>query len=296
MRDVFDVETERSQLTAMAYRMLGTVADAEDAVQETYARWFRMPEDERAAVRSPGAWLGRTVGRVCLDVLGSARMRREHYVGEWLPEPVPAHSDLVTGSRSGVDPLEVSIRNDAVSTALLLVLEALTPAERVAFVLHDVFDLSFAEIAAAIGRSEAATRQLASSARRHIRQRRARMASREHHDALVRAFAAASLSGDYHAVVRVLAPDVVLHSDGGGAVSAARRPVLGADRVARFLLGLPHLQPGTVLEPVATPDGLGFLARTASGQVHSVWTAGVEGDRVTDVWIVVNPAKLTLWA
>ncbi|MGP3534430.1 RNA polymerase sigma factor SigJ [Microbacterium sp. RD1] len=286
------VESERPQLTAMAYRMLGTVADAEDAVQETFVRWYRLSDEERAGVRSPGAWLGRVVGRVCLDMLGSARVRRELYVGEWLPEPLPEHSPLV-GALGG-DPLERVTLDDAVSMALQVVLESLSPAERVAFVLHDVFGLSFAEIATTVGRSEAATRQLAASARRHVRERRAGMAPRERHDALMQAFARACLSGDYEAVVAVLDPAVVLRSDGGGVVSAARRPVQGADRVARFVLGLPRLQPDGQLEAVVTPDGLGFVARVG-GQLHSVWTLGVAGDLVSDLWIVANPEKLTLW-
>lgn len=288
-----DIDGERGQLTAMAYRMLGTVADAEDAVQETFVRWYRMSDGERSAVRSPGAWLGRTVGRICLDVLGSARARREQYVGEWLPEPVPERSALA--ARPVLDPSEQVEREDAVSMALLVVLESLTPAERVVFVLREVFGLSFAEVAETVGRSETAARQLASSARRHVRARRAAAASRAQHDALVQAFAQACIDGDYAAVVNVLDPAVVLRSDGGGVVSAARRPVEGADRVARFLLGLPRLQPTAVLEPTLTPDGVGFVARV-DGRVHSVWTIGVSDGRVTDVWIVANPHKLTLWS
>lgn len=288
-----EIEAERGQLTAMAYRMLGTIADAEDAVQETFVRWYRLPEGERAAVRSPGAWLGRAVGRVCLDALGSARVRREQYVGEWLPEPVPERSALAV--RSTRDPSDQVEHEDAVSTALLVVLEALTPAERVVFVLHEVFGLPFAEVAETVGRSEAATRQLASSARRHVRARRAVAASRAQHDQLVEAFARACLDGDYAAVVRVLDPGVVLRSDGGGVVSAARRPVEGADRVARFVLGLPRLQPSGTLEPVLTPDGLGFVAHV-DGRVHSVWTVGATEAGITDLWIVANPHKLTLWS
>lgn len=292
MDAVGEIEAERGQLTAMAYRMLGTIADAEDAVQETFVRWYRLTDAERERVRSPGAWLGRAVGRICLDMLGSARVRRESYVGEWLPEPVPERSTFA--AQPVLDPSEQVEREDAVSMALLVVLETLSPAERVAFVLHDVFGLPFSDVAETVGRSEAAARQLASSARRHVRARRTRTASRAAHDALVRAFAQACVDGDYAAVVTVLDPEVVLRSDGGGVVSAARRPVEGADRVARFLLGLPRLQPTAVLEPTVTADGLGFVARV-DGAVHSVWTIGVSGDRVTDVWIVANPQKLTLW-
>lgn len=285
------VAAERRQLTAQAYRMLGTLADAEDAVQEAYVRWFRLTDAERAAVVVPGAWLTRALGRICLDLLGSARARHERYVGEWLPEPVPAHADVATLA----DPLDRVTRDDAVSMALLVVLESLTPAERVAFVLHDVFGVGFAEIADILGRSTAASRQLATSARRHVREGREGMATRDGHDALVRAFVTACATGDLDAVLTVLDPGVVLRSDGGGVVSAARRPVSGDDRVARFLVGLSRKNADATFEAATTADGTVLIARLG-GRLHSVWTLRVSGDRVTDVWIVANPAKLTLWA
>lgn len=285
------LDAERASLLALAYRMLGTVADAEDAVQEGFVRWYRLSDAERAGILVPGAWMTRVVGRICLDVLDSARVRRERYVGEWLPEPVPADAPHAAGVG---DPLDRVSLDDAVSTALLVVLDALTPAERVAFVLHDVFGLSFAEIAGIVGRSADATRQLASSARRHVRERRTGLATRERHDALVRAFAAACRSGDLAAVTAVLDPDVQLRSDGGGVVSAARRPVVGADHVARFLLGIARKNPDADMQPVLTPDGLGFVVRVG-GATHSVWTMRVAADRIADVWIMINPAKLTLW-
>ncbi|MET0295877.1 MAG: RNA polymerase sigma factor SigJ [Microbacterium sp.] len=291
--DAAALDAERRQLMGLAYRMLGTVADAEDAVQETYTRWYRMPEAERAAIESPGAWLMRVASRVCLDMLGSARARRERYVGEWLPEPVPGTSPLAGGVASD-DPLDRVTLDDSVSTALLVVLESLTPAERVAFVLHDVFGMPFAEIAETVGRSVAATRQLASQARRHVRERRAGAASRDVHDALAQAFAVACTTGDLQGLVAILDPDVVLHADGGGFVSAARRPVLGADRVARFMLGIPRLAPEALIAPAFTPDGLSFSV-TLDGTPHSVITLGVRGDLVTEVWIMRNPEKLSLW-
>lgn len=278
----------RRQLMGLAYRMLGTIADAEDAVQEAYTRWYRMTDAERAAISSPGAWLTRVASRVCLDMLTSARARRERYVGDWLPEPVPGESPFAT------DPLERVTLDDSVSMALMVVLESLTPAERVAFVLHDVFGMPFAEIAETVGRSVDATRQLASQARKHVRERRAGAASRTVHDALAQAFAAACTTGDLAGLVAILDPDVVLHSDGGGFVSAARRPVAGVDRVARFLLGLPRLEPEARIAPTFTADGLGFYV-TLHGAPNSVITLGVTGDRVTNVWIVRNPEKLTLW-
>lgn len=287
-----DVEDERPALMRLAYRMLGTVADAEDAVQETYVRWYRMSDAERAAILNPGAWLTRVAGRVCLDALTSARARREHYVGEWLPEPVPGDSPLA--SAPDADPLDRVSLDETVSTALLLVLESLTPAERVAFVLHDVFAMPFAEIAETVGRSPDAVRQLASQARRHVRERRAGAVSREQHDAVAQAFALATATGDLAVLMRVLDPGVVLRADGGGAVSAARKPVVGADRVARFLLGIPRLQPTAVVSPTVTADGLAFRVEV-DGEIDSIITVAVSGEVVTDVWIVRNPAKLRLW-
>ncbi|GAA3931753.1 RNA polymerase sigma factor SigJ [Microbacterium soli] len=287
-----ELERERRSLTLLAYRMLGTVADAEDAVQETYVRWYRLTSSERQAIRNPAAWLTRVVGRVCLDILGSARSRRERYVGEWLPEPIPGEWPVtVTAS---ADPLDRVTLDESVSMALMIVLDSLTPAERVAFVLHDVFAVPFADIAEIVGRSTDAVRQLASQGRRRVRDRRAGLATRERHDAVAQAFAAAAATGELGRLITVLDPDVVLRSDGGGRVSAARRPVFGADRVGRFLLGAPRLSPDRVLTPVTTPDGIAFLG-TVDGRPDALISLTVSGDRVTEVHIVRNPDKLTLW-
>ncbi len=288
-----EIESERRSLLGLCYRLLGTVADAEDAVQETYVRWLRLSDEERAAIRAPGAWLTRVAGRVCLDMLGSARARRERYVGEWLPEPVPGGSPLAASV--SVDPIEHVTRDESVSMALLVLLESLSPAQRVAFVMHDVFGVPFGEIADAVGRSPAAVRQLASQARRQVREQRAGTASREQHDAVARAFAAATMTGDLEALVSVLDPDVVLRSDGGGRASAALRPVRGADRVSRFLLGLPRLEPDAVMDGVETPDGLGFLA-TLHDLPSAVFSLDVRAGRITAVYIMRNPDKLTQWA
>lgn len=292
MDEVDGLEQERRRLLALAYRMLGTVADAEDAVQETYVRWYRQSDADRALIENPAAWLTRVASRICLDMLGSARARRERYVGEWLPEPLPGESAIAAAVP--VDPLEHVTLDESVSVALMVVLESLTPAERVAFVLHDVFAMPFTEIAETVGRTPDATRQLASQARRRIRERRAGAASREQHDAVARAFAAATMTGELSALIAVLDPNVVLRSDGGGKVSAAIRPVVGADRVARFLLGLPRLKPTAITEPTLTPEGLAFLV-TIDGRADSVISVDVTGDRITDVYIVRNPDKLTLW-
>ncbi len=281
------IEAERPLLIGAAFRMLGTLADAEDAVQEAFSRWAALGPQERADLRVPGAWLMRVTGRICLDMLGSARARREAYVGEWLPEPVPQE-------RAVVDPADHAERADSVSTALLLVLETLTPAERVAFVLHDVFALSFADIAEVVGRSPAACRQLAASARRHVGARPGAAVPRERHRALVAAFAEAAGTGQLAALIGVLDPDVVLRSDGGGVVSAARRPVRGADAVARFLQGLARKNPDAEYEPVVAGDGEGFLIRVG-GAVAAVVSLATDGERITDVWIMRNPAKLGAW-
>lgn len=323
--DLADVVDERRRLLALAYRMLGTTGEAEDAVQETYVRWYRMSDAERAAIANPQGWLTRVAGRVCLDMLSTARARRERYVGPWLPEPLPAgffrgsraatsgapdaaaadatsataSAGVADGSvtaRTGdpADPLDRVTLDEAVSSALLVVLEAMTPPERVSFVLHDVFAVPFPEIAEIVGRSPAAVRQLATSARRHVAHARSRQVSREEHDAVVAAFAAAAQAGDLAALTRVLDPDVALRSDGGGLVSAARKPVLGADNVARFVLGLLEKDPSFVVEPRETTDGTGFAIRR-DGAVIGVVNLNVVAGRVADLWIVMNPEKLGAW-
>jgi RNA polymerase sigma-70 factor (ECF subfamily) len=287
-----DVLGERRHLLSLAFRMLGTVAEAEDAVQETYIRWYRLPEHERDAIQVPRAWLTRVAGRVCLTMLGSAPRRRERYVGPWLPEPVPAYAFDATAVAQ--DPLERVTLDDSVSTALLLVLESMTPAERVTFVLHDVFAMPFDQVADVVGRTPAACRQLASSARRRVQHSRSRRVTRAEHDRVVRAFAAAADTGDLAALAAVLDPSVVLRSDGGGLVSAARRPVVGADKVARFLLGSLDKSPATTVLEQETPDGLGF-ALWDEGRIVGLVTLEVAAGRVTDLRMMMNPDKLTLW-
>jgi len=288
-----DVLSERRHLLSLAFRMLGTVAEAEDAVQETYVRWYRLSPEERDAVEVPQAWLTRAASRVCLNVLDSARRRRERYVGPWLPEPVPAHA-FPAAPPAPEDPADRVTLDDSVSTALLVVLESMTPAERVAFVLHDVFALPFDEVAEVVGRSPAACRQLATSARRRVQQSRSRRVSRTEHDDAVRAFGAAARTGDLASLVAVLDPRVELRSDGGGVVSAARKAVVGADRVARFLLGALVKNPGAAVLEQETPDGLGF-ALWDEGRIFGVVTLDVRAGRVHELRMVVNPDKLTLW-
>jgi RNA polymerase sigma-70 factor (ECF subfamily) len=291
--DGIDAEllSERRHLMNLAFRMLGTIAEAEDAVQETYARWYRMSASERDAIEVPRAWLTRVASRICLDVLDSARARRERYVGPWLPEPLPT-SDFARAQP--VDPLDRVTLDDSISTALLVVLESMTPAERVTFVLHDVFAMPFDDISQVVGRSTAACRQLATSARRRISETRNQQVTKSQHDNVVRAFAAAAVSGNFEQLIAVLDPDVVLRSDGGGIVSAARKPVVGADRVARFLLGIITNPKGISVADLQTNDGLAF-AMWQEGRIVGVVNLGVAGSTISDVWMMMNPEKLSLW-
>ena len=284
---------ERRHLLNLAYRMLGTLNDAEDVVQETYARWFRLEEAERERIEIPAAWLTRVAGRICLDVLGSARHRREQYVGEWLPEPTP-ESRVGSGSATA-DPLEQVTLDDSVTMAMLVVLESLTPAERVAFVLHDVFAVPFEEIAEIVGRTPQACRKLASSARRHVRDRRAREVSPVAHTAAVQAFWDACQTGDMTALLEVLDPDVVARSDGGGRVRAALHPIVGADRTARFLLGVLAKSVDVVprMELVGGRTGIVFRRE---GAVSGTASFNIRDGRIVDVWLTLNPDKLTAWA
>ncbi|TCJ00734.1 RNA polymerase sigma factor SigJ [Aeromicrobium sp. IC_218] len=283
-------EDARPRLLAVAFRMLGDAGEAEDAVQEAYARWFRLTDAERADVREPAAWLTTVTSRICLDVLGSARHRRETYVGPWLPEPLPAHSPVVAP-----DPADLAVLGESVDLAVLVALEALTPAQRVAWVLHDVFAVPFDQVAEAVGRTPQACRALAAAARRALRSDRRVAASRDEHARAVAAFQAACLTGDVNALVAVLDPSVVLTSDGGGLVSAARRPVRGADAVARFLLGLLARHPRFEVRP-AEVGGRLVAVVAEDDAVDSVLALGVTDGVVTDVWIVRNPHKLTAWS
>lgn len=295
----------RSRLFGIAYRMLGSAYDAEDAVQEAFLRWHRLGATEREAVRRPEAWLTTVVSRICLDQLGSARARRESYTGVWLPEPLPGRLAGAAAGTGQCDPADVVTLEESVSMALLVVMESLTPAERVAFVLHDVFGLSFAEVADVVGRTPQACRQLASSARRHVRNQRRYATDGPDRRRVVEAFARACASGDVEMLVGVLDPQVVVRSDGGGKVTAATRPVVGAGNVARFLLGIVakvlaeaarHF-PGAAVETdlVLVNAQTGLLVRVGDRPV-AVVGVGVDGERVAEIDIVVNPDKLAAWA
>jgi RNA polymerase sigma-70 factor (ECF subfamily) len=276
-------ETHRAHLMRVAYGTLGSVAEAEDVLQEAWLRLARI--EDPGSIRDPRAWLTTVVGRLALDALGSARMRREAYVGPWLPEPLVRRDD------EAEDPADRVTLDESVSMALMVVLEALSPAERTAFLLHDVFGLAFDEIAPVVGRSPAAVRQLASRARRHVDEGRPRFApTRDEQRGIVTAFAQAASSGDLEALVELLDPDVVWRSDGGGRVWASRRPQRGARRVAQAMIGFARRPPrGAYLAQVNGAPGVVLV--DADG-VLTVIALTVDGGRVTAVDIVRNPDKL----
>ncbi|MCG5435620.1 RNA polymerase sigma factor SigJ [Micromonospora foliorum] len=287
--------SERRQLTNLAYRLLGSLADAEDVVQETYARWYAMSPRQQEDIDSPGAWLTTVASRICLDLLGSARLRRERYVGEWIPEPLPDRSEWISGRSAGVaDPADRVTLDESVSMAFLVVLDALTPAERVAFVLHDVFRYPFADVAAIVGRTPAACRQLASSARRRIRAPRPDTASSARRADVVRAFKRAWEAKDIDALIGLLAPDATATGDGGGLVTAAPHPVEGAEQVARFFVDRPTAAAGVTLLECAVNGQPGLVARL-DGVTVSVMAFDITGGRIDHVWAVLNPDKLRSW-
>jgi RNA polymerase sigma-70 factor (ECF subfamily) len=279
------IVNERRQLLNLAYRLLGSLADAEDVLQETFARWYGLSPEQREAVSSPGAWLTRVAGRICLDVLGSARVRRERYVGEWLPEPIPEPED-------GSDPADRVTLDESVTMAFLVVLEQMTPAERVSFVLHDVFRYPFAEVAEIVGRSPAACRQLATSARRRVQSERRTPAARQAD--VVRDFQRAWEAKDIQALVALLDPAAVMVADGGGQASTALRPVEGAEQIARYLVGIAKVAPDLTILGRTVNGGPGLVA-AADGVTVSVAAFEVAGDRITRIWAVRNPEKLRAW-
>ena len=288
--------SERRQLINVAYRLLGSLAEAEDAVQETYARWYALSPARRNAIESPGAWLTTVTSRICLDQLGSARARRERYVGPWIPEPLPEPAEWLSGGAGApADPADRVTLDESVSMAFLVVLESMTPAERVAFILHDVFGYPFAEIAGIVGRTPAACRQLASSGRRRSRAAHRLAAPTARQSALVRDFGKAWQASDIAALVALLDPDAVITSDGGGQATAARHPVEGAGLVSRFLAGIAARAPDlTVAE--RTVNGQPGLIAQRGGTTVTVLAFSIEGDRITRIWAIRNPDKLRAWS
>jgi RNA polymerase sigma-70 factor (ECF subfamily) len=288
-------EPYRRRLRGLAYRMLGSVADAEDAVQETYLRWHGA---DRGKVSDPRGFLMTTTARICIDMLTSARARREAYVGPWLPEPVLDTAAVAPDSRTELA--------EDLSIALLLTLDRLSALERAAFLLHDVFDFSFSEVAAALERSEAACRQLASRARVHVRDARPRGVTAPparsgqidmKHAQLMSAFATATQSGDLYALTQMLASDVRIVTDGGGKVRSALEVIEGADRAARFLVEVTRKRPDAwwrddFVARFATVNGLpGVIVDSPEGTVQTT-AFEIEGDVIRALYVVRNPDKL----
>jgi RNA polymerase sigma-70 factor (ECF subfamily) len=277
-------EPHRRRLTGLAYRMLGSLAEAEDMVQEAYLRWHAA---DRATVADPRAYLSKTVARLCLDHLKSARTRREAYVGPWLPEPIIDENALAPDSASE--------RADDLSVALMLALERLSPLERAAFLLHDVFDMDFEEIAGVLDRSPAACRQLAARARAHVREGRPRFApSQAEASQLAEAFHAALVSGDVAGLSRLLAHDVVLYSDAGGKRPGAPSPIFGGDNVVRLFATLAARKqlPGAERVRRTTINGLpGFVMMDADGLLQTL-ALEIRDGTIAALYAVRNPDKL----
>jgi RNA polymerase sigma-70 factor (ECF subfamily) len=292
------------QLFGVAYRMLGSVHDAEDALQEGFRRWQELTAEQRSLIREPVAWLTRVISRICLDELGTARARRESYTGFWLPEPVLGSAAGAIGGAVGAlgarrsqaaDPADVVTLDESVSMALLVAMEQLSPAERVSLILHDVFGVPFAEIADIVGRTPEASRQLATSARRNIRRQPRFDVQGAERDRVVAAFAKACRDGDVEALAGVLDPNVVSRADGGTVVMVARKPVVGAAAVARYLLGvLTRRQElgGPVEATMEAVNGRTGLVVRQAGEIVGVVDLAVAGGRVAEVTLLVNPEKL----
>ncbi|GAB2629822.1 RNA polymerase sigma-70 factor [Kribbella swartbergensis] len=276
-----EFDEHRSILVGAAYRVVGSVADAEDVVQEAWLRWA---EVDHAEVRDPRAYLIRITTRLALNRLRQQKARREDYVGPWLPEPI----------LSDDDPAAAVELADSVSMAMLVVLETLSPLERATFVLREVFDLPYDEIAATLGRSESAVRQLAHRAREHVHARQPRQrVDRERHNELTMRFMAAAGSGDVDQVVSLLAPDAVLISDGGGKKRAALRPIHGADKIARWLVAVIAENPHFEIRLATLNGETAFIAYFDDEPDTVTFLESTDG-RITGLYLIRNPDKLTM--
>lgn len=275
-------EELRPGLARLAYRMLGSLPDVDDVLQEAYLRWNREPRDE---VRVAHAWLNTAVTRLCIDRRRAIDARKETYVGPWLPEPIVELEAPAADAQAEAA--------ESVSLAMMVVLESLTPVERAAYLLRRVFDYSYAEIAAMLEKSEANCRQLVSRAEEHVRQRRPRYdATRAEAERITGAFVAACTSGDLNELVELLASDAVIYSDGGGKVSAALAPIVGADRVSRFFMGIIRKTPELGRLQAITVNGLPGLMATVGEKVAIVLTFEIVNGRIVKCFIIRNPEKL----
>jgi RNA polymerase sigma factor (sigma-70 family) len=290
------IMSERRQLINLAYRLLGSLDEAEDAVQETYARWYAMSRQQQDAIESPGAWLTTVASRICLNLLGSARARRETYVGEWIPEPLPDRTEWMTGRPGGTtDPADRVTLDESVNMAFLVVLESMTPAERVAFILHDVFRYPFAEVAGIVGRTPAACRQLASSARRRIRASQTPATPAARQAGIVRDFKAAWEAKDIDALIGLLDPDATAIADGGGLATTFLLPIEGSEQIARAWIEIANRTPSNMRFLECTVNGQLGLVAQQDGLIVTVFAFDVAGDRIRHIWTVRNPEKLRRW-
>jgi RNA polymerase sigma factor (sigma-70 family) len=287
---------ERRQLINLAYRFLGSLADAEDVVQETYSRWYAMSTQQREAIASPGGWLTTVASRICLDLLGSARVRRESYVGEWIPEPVPDHTEWLNGRSADVsaDPADRVTLDETINMAFLVVLESTTPAERVAFILHDVFRYPFAEVGEIVRRTPAACRQLASSARRRILASQAGATSTAQRAVVVRDFKEAWEAKDIDALIALLDPDATAVADSGGLARAHLLPISGGEQIARYAIEVAGMAPDLRLLE-RTVNGQPGLVGQIAGVTVLVLAVNVADERIRHIWAVRNPEKLRSW-
>ena len=281
MGDLKQFLAERRLLFAIAYRMLGSAADADDVLQDAFLRWAEYGKP----VDSPRSFLTTTVVRLCLDQLGSARARRVDYVGPWLPEPLLA---------SDAGPAEAAELADSLSMAFLVLLEELAPAERAAFLLHDVFGYGYHEIAAMLGRREPATRQMIARARHRVGERRHRFdANPRQGQQLASQFLTACETGDLQALMSMLADDIVIWTDGGGKARAARNPIYGTSKAARFLIGIAKDVPASAHISLTRLNGQPGAVITESGRVTAAIVLDILHHQVTGVRIIVNPDKLS---
>lgn len=284
-------------LFGIAYRMLGSVHDAEDAVQDTLERWLRLTPESRSEIETPPAWLRTVLTRRCLDLLDSAPRRRERYRGVWLPEPLRPDAAFAPSAApaAAADPAVLVAQDETVALAALFAMEALSPVERVSFVLHEAFGVPFPEIAAAVDRGPASCRQAATSARARLRETTELSRDPAGHEAAVAAFSGACATGDLDQLIQVLDPSVVVRADGGRLVQAALRPVRGAERVASYLLGVIRVQSGRrapmefEMEPVN--GRLGIVVREA-GTVVCVADVAAGTRGIREIALQVNPEKL----
>ncbi len=273
----------RPLLFSIAYRMLGSAADAEDAVQETYLRWHRARQGGEP-IHTPKGWLTTTLSRVCLDQLGSARAKREQYIGPWLPEPL-----------AGVTPdiAETSVDFDSLSLAFMVLLESLSPKERAVFLLHDVFSYDFATVGEIVGESDAYCRQLAKRARARMTERRPRYTpDPAQQKRLATSFIQAAADGDMPALIATLTEDVTFLSDGGGKVNAARKPFSGRDKVATFVIGIGRIAPEVREYRIESINGQPGIVTLVGGAIFSVFTFDFAEDGIRGIYSVLNPDKL----